>query len=505
MFNLIAFAQRVFKTIFWIPLSVGNMKLESTNNAENSATASVLFACLFNIMAVVIGNYNYRHRVEFEVISNVLWQFIFTLIIIATIGILVLFCLLYKSWPQLCFRYQTETDSSSKLQLGFLWTFGLLLIVKNSLAISGKIECFMATPSVREIESTAYLFVKIVFLTVQMALISCTWNLRIKWPSWVMYIVGIVMLANVSIWYKQFLSLISETQPNNFRNSSETELSENISDSFRCYRQTKIYKFNSKWKCFLLQISLHFLLLTTKFIRRAWTSAPDPLQDNHSQSCDLKIPNFRKTKIAACVLGIVLNTPLLLVGLLLRFTILHRTLLQNTLNLMKVLQKGGLLLLIFVAFSSIDMNKKNQHVRHIDINDTLVLLCVVGKIVVHAMELFTTVYCFDNIVLCLKGLISLVFDFYHTMYILISRRLSKIALNQSSISVFVHVLMFIVNIIEWVMVTFILSLNGAYVVDEGQNCLFNDPLVWPIIQYIAIPFTLFYDFQSAMYFYSASI
>lgn len=85
---------------------------------------------------------------------------------------------------------------------------------------------------------------------------------------------------------------------------------------------------------------------------------------------------------------------------------------------------------------------------------------------------------------------------------MITRRSAQTAINQSNVSVCVHVLLFTLNITQWTTTTFILSVEGNYVLNEGVGRLFENRLVWEMLQYTIIPFTLYYDFQSAMHFYS---
>lgn len=90
-----------------------------------------------------------------------------------------------------------------------------------------------------------------------------------------------------------------------------------------------------------------------------------------------------------------------------------------------------------------------------------------------AFDILTATYCAEIHTLLSKGLISLVFYFYQTLYILISKRSSPSFRNQSNVAVFVHVLLLTLSVTQWITTTFILSVQGNFVLNEGIGCLFG--------------------------------
>lgn len=63
--------------------------------------------------------------------------------------------------------------------------------------------------------------------------------------------------------------------------------------------------------------------------------------------------------------------------------------------------------------------------------------------------------------------------------------------NQSNVAVFVHVLLLTLSVTQWITTTFILSVQGNFVLNEGIGCLFESPIVWKVLQYICVPFTMY--------------
>lgn len=215
------------------------------------------------------------------------------------------------------------------------------------------------------------------------------------------------------------------------------------------------------------------------------------------------IMDQRKSAIISMAIGLVLHIPFLVMALVIRFVFIDniyniREIWQNLVIFQKVLMSTA----IFVAFSHIRNIKTESGVWRLGASDYVLLSCSVGKVVMQAFDILTATYCAEIHTLLSKGLISLVFYFYQTLYILISKRSSPSFRNQSNVVVFVHVLLLTLSVTQWITTTFILSVQGNFVLNEGIGCLFESPIVWKVLQYISVPFTMYYDFQSAMHNYS---
>lgn len=213
--------------------------------------------------------------------------------------------------------------------------------------------------------------------------------------------------------------------------------------------------------------------------------------------------DHRKCAIISMVTGIILYTPLFVIALVIRFVFFDNSdaLIEAWQNIM-FLQKIVLFLAILVAFSHLRDLKTEVSVWRLESSDYILLTCFVGKVAIHAFEIVAATFCAERMSLLCKSLISLVFYFYQTLYIVTSKRSSGTTLKHSNLSVSVHVLLMTVSLTQWITTTFILSEQGHYVLNEGIGCLFQDPFVWKMLQYISVPFTIYYDLQSAMHFYS---
>jgi hypothetical protein len=253
---------------------------------------------------------------------------------------------------------------------------------------------------------------------------------------------------------------------------------------------------------------LDFLLLAALFIMKTWPTLKISYYSTTNNELNinkLKMPraNHRKVGIFSVVIGIVFHLPFVVLALLIRFVYSdNMSALRETWQTSIIVQKTTMLFLILFAFCKIDNRNEELNGWTLGSSDVVLLCCCVGKIIMSAFGILAATYCMRSDMLLVKGLTLLLFYFYHTLYIMVSKRSSQTALKESTVSVFVHVLLFTLNMTQWITTTFILSVQGNYVLNEGEGCLFVNPSVWIVVQYIFIPFTVYYDFQSAMHFYS---
>lgn len=499
---------KFLKIIFVIPFRIGNPNLSSDYKTDGSSSAVILFSCLVSSIIVVIGTFSGQHRFN-EVSMKVIWGLIVSLVTTATLNIFLLFCHIRKHRSRLTLP-RIETDASIKLQLGFLWTFGLGLLLRTSLTIATNIECISEKHLPSDIGSIVSSTMMIVFMLSQIGLITYMRDFRFLRSAWIYYSIGMILLANASIWFNFTTAGIAGILHNAVSNTSSTDVTVNNASYGFCFFHSKIHSLSFKIQPYLFQVSLDFLLLAMLFIMRTWPS----LKISHYSTMENELKatenefemprtDHRKIGVFSVVIGIVFHIPFLVLALLIRFVYSDKTsALRETWQVSVIVQKTAMLFFIILAFSQIDERSKELNGWTLGSNDVVLLFCYVGKIILPAFGIIAATYCTKDDVLLGKGLTSLFFYFYHTLYIMISKRSSHTALKESPVSVFVHVLLFTLNMTQWITTTFILSVQGNYVLNEGEGCLFVNPSVWIMIQYIFIPFTVYYDFQSAMHFYS---
>lgn len=281
-------------------------------------------------------------------------------------------------------------------------------------------------------------------------------------------------------------------------------------DSFAyCYFHSKIHSFATKLQPFFFQMSLDFLLLASLFIVKSLPSFSNfqnntCLQNNSNETeTNTHKLNCRKGVMICLVIGIVLHVPFLAMALIIRFVFVDNiNALSEVWQTLVILQKLVMSFVILFAFSHLQSFKTDSSVWRLESSDIVFLSCYVGKVVLHAFEIIAAIYCLESRILLGRGLISVVFYFYQTLYILITKRCSRSFFKQSKEAVSVHVLLLITSVTLWITTTFILSVQGNYVLNEGVGCLFENSYVWKMLQYISVPFTMYYDLQSAMHFYS---
>lgn len=499
---------KILKTILCFPFLMGPKKIPGWDSMEtNSNSALVLIVCLVSIFGAVIVVFRNQHtHDEYEDLHSVSWRVISYLMTIATIDLFVLLLSYFNPRGQLISQHVIETDHdpSSKFQLGFLWTFGLGLIVKISLTIAEKIQCTNAGNLYTEIANIGSSFVMIGFVLSQMTPIFLTRKSSFCRRLWIFYSVGIIILSNASVWLHLLLAVIADnlTQPGN--TSTEWNLMWN-----NCNTHTKIHAFEATLSPFLFDIFSSFFLLATLFYLNMWSSFSKKsiaFKDDLPSSNKLKTNSTRKVKIVSAALGIVINIPFFLICLCLRFVYSDTEVMHGAWTAIKSVQKSLMLLLIIIAFSCLKEKETILRSRGLEFSDLFLLCCFAGKVARHVPRIITAWYCYrDTHVLLFRGLISVVFYLYNTMYILISKRYSQTSFNTSNVSMFIHVLLFTLSIAQWIVAALILSMKGNHVVSDGQGCLFENPHTWTIIQCIITPFSSYYNFQSAVHFYKVSL
>ena len=494
--------KQILKVIFIIPFSIGNPDAQSSNATDGSVSAAILFSCLVSIILVVVGTFSGLHRFN-ETSMKVIWGLIATLVTIATINILLIFSRIHGRQNPIT-SMKDDRDASSQLQLKFLWLFGLGLILRTSLTIATNVDCFAKGGSqVVDVASAISSFVMIVFILLVIGLITFMKKRVFLRVSWIYFSIGAVLLANASVWLNfATVGIFGILHQSVYNNVSTNYTIRNNTFNY-CFLHSEIRLFSTEIQPYLFQISLDFLLLATLFIVKTLPALQDPDINksvrNVHEEIRSNILNHRRTGIVSIVIGIILHIPFFVMALVIRFVFLgNLNILREIWQIGVIVQKSVMLLIILAAFSHMGERSSDPCAWKFSSSDCILLTCCGGKIVVHTFEILVTT---ANRVLLCKGILNLVFYFYHTLYILVSRRSVQAALMQSRVSIFVHVLLFTLNITQWTTTAFVLSVEGNYVLNEGVEGLFPNPVVWKVLQYIIIPFTLYYDFQSAMHFY----
>lgn len=311
-------ATNILKVLFVIPFSIGNSEERSLCAMDGSCSAVILFTCLVSIIIVVVGTFSGLHRFN-EVSLKVIWGLIVTLVTIATINIFLILTLLHNRRFAIT-SPRVETDASTKLQLRFLWLFGICLLLRTSLSIATDIECVVQGFVASYIASIFSSAMMIVFMISQIGFITYMQNLKFVRSAWIYFSIGIVLLANVSVWFNfaavGIAEILHRTETNTSADHNISTVNTDSKDNYAfCFFHSKIHSFATKLKPYLFQVSLDFLLLATLFIVRTLPSCPILRQNTYLQNISIEkkstTPRMdqRKGAIISMVIGIVLHIP----------------------------------------------------------------------------------------------------------------------------------------------------------------------------------------------------
>lgn len=213
--------------------------------------------------------------------------------------------------------------------------------------------------------------------------------------------------------------------------------------------------------------------------------------------------NMNNIKNMGYLISVFIHVPLFVLAVLTRFVYVHNT--DGILALWETLatiQKLLMLILNFVGFSFLE--SRNYSSWKLSPNDYILLCCMVTKLVRVFPVTLSILNCNINhrTLLLSNNMIYLFQLFYFTIYILMSSRPICVHNRQRSrVSTFIQSVFFVIMTGRWGIESFIMSEQGSDIITDKTICVFNDKRDWTMIQYVVTPFSVFYDFFSAMILY----
>ena len=181
------------------PLSLGNPT--ETETSDGSTSSTVVFAIVSAISFITIAYSCVTAQQNMDHTNYSLWILVIVVLMVAgTVAIcLILFLIICRHSVDISRRHSLE-DRSSKLEIKFLWFSGFGLLLRTGLNLAIAIECAKYLPRILGISRMSSSIQKILYLLFQMSFLSYLRNVRLGANVFINYLIGVILLANVSLW-----------------------------------------------------------------------------------------------------------------------------------------------------------------------------------------------------------------------------------------------------------------------------------------------------------------
>lgn len=492
------------------PLSFGNPTEEGIS--DGSTSSAVSFACGFAILLITIVYFTVQFTME-KFSSNSMWGLMLFLI---AIGIIVAALLVSTACCQLngVIQRQQLKDKCVELEIKFLWFSGLGIILQTGLFLVIYFECIKYSSDSWGIFKIISSFLKIMFFLIQMSFITFLRNTRLLGGIFINYLIGVLFLANTSIWVN-FVTLNVVYIHDFFNITISLTNSSALND---CYYHSKTQKISRHLSSFSLSVSMLFFLLSSMFLIRLWPSIENVSKMSNrmtlnkctvsNTSSEQPNANNRASKSRRIVRIIsfwgsfLINFPFFTMALLMRYVY------TDDINTVKVFWDLFVIfcltvMVLIIVFGIQNLNLNCIEKRPFSTWEFIFLVSMASKVVMSILGCTSIFICLVDKprTIFTKNLLDLILTLYHSVYIRVARRMPQFEFDKSIANLSIHVILFCSCLGRWFLQTFILSSEGMHIFEEGKQCLFTDRRSWHTTQYVLIPLNAFYDFQSFIFYY----
>lgn len=495
------------------PLSFGNPTEEG--NSDGSTSSTVSFACGFAIILIIIvyslGQVAMKNSTVFFLRGILAPSMVSGTVAIALFLILFVFC---RSYNVLRRRQQLK-NKCVELEIKFLWFFGLGVLLFSGKNLAIKFECVKKSSVLHEIASIMFSFLKVVFMLIQLSLITYLRNSHLLGGLLVNYLIGGLLLANTSVWIYFIAREISEIY--SFQN--DTSPVSNTSAWEDCFWHSETQKTFQKLSSFFLSVSMLFFLLSSMFLIRLWPSIQTTSQIRNrytvieedelstasipqQETTSCRVNKIRRiVRIVSFSVGLFMGCPFFTMAFLMRYV---HDVIDTVKVFWNVLSIFCLIVMILIILAGIQ-NLNLSCIERIPFAtwDAVfmfgmagyVVICIIGGASVFVCQVDGSITVFT------KNVLGLIMTYYHSVYIIVARRTPQSEFRESTTNLSIHVILFCSFLERWTLQTLLLSSNGIYILKEGEDCLFRSQEYWHMMQYFFIPLNAFYDFQSFVFYY----
>lgn len=493
------------------PLSFGNPAEEGNSDGSMSLTVSI--ACGFATILIMIV-YSLV-AVENSTVSS-LRETLAPAVVAGTVALaLVLILFVVCRSNNALRRRQQLKNKCVELEIKFLWFVGLGVLLFSGKNLAIKFECVKKSSVLNEIASIMSSLLKIVFMLIQLSLITYLRNSQLLGGLLVNYLTGGLLLANTSVWIFFIAREISYIYT--FRNDTSPE--SNSSTWEDCFWHSETQKTFQKFNSCFLSVSMLFFLLSSMFLVRLWPSIQTTSQirnrytvNEEDELSTASIPQQENTscrgnqirrivRIVSFSVGLLMGCPFFTMALLMRYVPDDVGIVKVYWNMLSIFCLIVMILIILAGIQNLNLGC----IERIPFAtwDVVFMFGMAGYVVIFIIGGASFFVCQveGSSTIFTKNALGLIVTYYHSVYIIVARRTAQSEFRESTTNLFIHIILFCLFLGRWTLQTFLLSFNGIYILKEGEDCLFRSQEYWRMTQYFLIPLNAFYDFQSFVFYY----
>lgn len=491
--------------------------------------SGVLSACACSICLVIIIVFSTVP--EFAGHSPVVWGLEAMLTTIAAIFTYVMWVIVHKYGEQSLER--NTVDVTIRMKLGFLWLFGIINILNSAINMAIVSDCIEKHgneefPGELIVSVVSHIF-EIIFNTGQLGFISSYCAYRLRSSSLMNYGISTIILTHIVRWFRTlFMSLLSNHLIDKHTNHSHSFLN-------NCYWTNDLTNFRRSIESYIEPTLTEYSLLAVSLMLRMWIIFENETREpQYVQSCDTErtpllssgytqlfstgniqstlsdnsgVPlTSKSSSMYICILmAIVLCLPLLTTIIMVSAVKPYTYHYQLSTAIVQCVFKLELFVMILLAFFlTYKQYQEENSTDRINSSRFILILCTAGTIAYSTFGLIAGLfekrgdYATLALPLFIQKFLEIACTYLQTILILQSSLSNIVRVRNVSrfIPVYkIHCVLFTVNIIMWLVNSYIGKMVGSIMHIEAN---FYGENYWKAVNDVIFPITIFYRFHTAM-------
>ncbi|XP_069127215.1 uncharacterized protein [Argopecten irradians] len=510
-----------------IPVMAGNYRKQK--NGHWSTDGIISFIVFLLVFLGVVGILTFSKEIDVEKDKRLAVVFVL-LSTIQVIGVLacIVLCVLLSKRGLSYIVLQRQEESVVKLQLVFLWIFGIGAGLFSAFLVGQQIQCKVFGTSIDEDGRFfwdcrgIFNVITIISLLTEMVFISYFSQFEMKRCICIRYVIAILTSANISIWLH---TIIIDNEP--FPESILEKHFGNHSNKSTCLQNDSIGSLINDSKQILGTCFLEFFLLSITILFEMWSKfkadclpAYQDVVELNSSSTDEETPllvdhrmdNQSRTGRTVYQLLALISSIGIGIAKIVGTIVWVRHQGQEMRSVMKtfdIIFNSVILIVNLIGFYCLaHYYKPDRKTKSLKISEYVYLSSAFGIIMLHFCDILTgllssihhDVQDATSRLTLIAYAIALIQDYFQVVFLLQTKRCIK-ANPHSSIHLLDCVLLFLMvtNICQWMEDSFILS--SYYGIRQVEKDVLGSVL-WGVYHNILLPVSVFFRFSSALELYT---
>lgn len=411
-----------------------------------------------------------------------------------------------------CSVYETDAksqdDPSVEFKLGFLWFFGVLVVLHESLYMAIDLGCLLANHPIFAL-TLSYRSCLILFTLTQTSFISYYKTRMIK-PSKKMHqSLVLIIVSNLGLWLTTMVhDLRYQYSPDSYRSISNRSM---FASELSCFWNSKTQNLISRLLPVFIPAKLEFALFSACFILKMRHFIKDsdhiivhrergPSSSEKRESVARRTPvrNQNSAYIMIYLCGVLLNIPFIIISVFIFnvqcFSFNQHSKFQFVWEITKIFNG---LFQIFAILTGFLIGRKRcllaQRMYKKDFVDYILILSATGSVAYKLIGLISCIVTKNNVVFFLE-IIDLICFFLQIHFILNLRKCTSCKCNGNGFS-YICLLLSVCNLSYWSVSSF--SNLRRHNTFASQDILFGQK-AWESIHDVIFPFVIFFRLISCI-------